>query len=79
MANKGGRQHEQHTSDFQKELNKPNQSKFTPFRNYDEVWKVGKYKGWKLDETPKSYLKWAVANMNLSDSVKELLRSKLKT
>jgi len=28
------------------------------------VWNFGKYKGWKMDELPSSYLKWASENFS---------------
>ena len=70
--------HLQHTNKFINELNSNNSNKNNPFRFYDEVWVVGKYKGKKLDQTPLSYIQWALNNMNLSDSCKSILNNKLK-
>lgn len=73
-----GGKHLQHTKKFNYELNNQCNNKLNPFRFYDEVWVVGKHKGKKLDETPLSYIQWALDNMNLSQSCKNILNNKLK-
>jgi hypothetical protein len=51
-------QHEQHSSKFNTELNTPNQNTQQPFYISNMKWAIGKHKGKKLDETPKTYIKW---------------------
>jgi hypothetical protein len=66
---KKGRQHKQHTTRFITELNSVNNNKLLhPFRYYDEVWIIGKYKGITLDKTPKSYIQWSLKNMKLTET-----------
>lgn len=75
---RGKWKHEQHTKDFIKELNKPAQVQ-EPFRISDEVWKVGKYKGTKIQDTPTHYIKWIYNNFtNLSKSHKAMLEEIIK-
>lgn len=71
-----GGKHMQHTSKFINELNsvKPNKE-IVAFRNYDEVWLIGKYKGLKLSQTPASYVNWALANMRLSKTSISILKN----
>ena len=71
---KKGKQHTQHTSRFISKLNSVNKLIPTsPFRYYDEVWIIGKYKGLKLVDTPKQYLQWALKNMSLSPTAYSIL------
>ena len=71
-----GGKHLQHSSRFMNELNsvKPNKE-LVAFRFFDEVWLIGKYKGLKLSETPVSYIKWAIKNMNLSSNSLSILKN----
>jgi hypothetical protein len=72
------RQHIQHTSKFISELNSVTNSKpYTPFRISDETWLVGKYKGAKLDDIPKSYIGWVLNNFNLTSTASSILKNKL--
>jgi hypothetical protein len=68
-----GRQHKQHTTKFIKQLTATNNTKLQPFRYYDEVWVIGKYKGIALDRTPKSYIQWSLTNMKLSETAYSIL------
>ena len=43
-----------------------------PFTS-DQIWLWGKFKGKKLDQTPRSYLEWALANMDLTPSHARIL------
>ncbi len=71
------RQHTQHTKKFINELNSVTSIKpFTPFRISDEVWLVGKYKGIKLDNIPKSYIGWVLNNFNLTNTALSILKTK---
>jgi hypothetical protein len=73
------KKHLQHSKSFKKEVNSVNNNlTFTAFRIFDEVWLVGKYKGIELNNTPAHYLKWAYENMRLSDTLKSILKSKIK-
>jgi hypothetical protein len=74
-SKKIGGKHMQHTTKFINEVNSVNTNSFNPFRYYDEVWIVGKYKGKKLKETPKSYIEWAINNMKLSETALSILKS----
>ena len=69
--------HQQHTSKFINELHLPKNVPFTPFRISDEVWLVGKHKGIKLIDTPVSYIKWAIENMNLTETASSILKEKI--
>jgi hypothetical protein len=70
--------HIQHTSKFINEVNSVNNFKpYTPFRISDETWLVGKYKGAKLNEIPKSYIEWVLKNFNLTSTASSILKSKL--
>jgi hypothetical protein len=69
-----GRQHKQHTVKFINELNSVNNNKLLqPFRYYDEIWVVGKYKGITLSNTPKSYINWSLTNMKLTKTAYSIL------
>ena len=73
-----GRRHLQHTTKFINEVNSVKGIKpFTPFRISDERWIVGKYKNTKLEETPVSYIEWAIKNMNLTSTALSILKMKL--
>ena len=72
-----GGKHLQHTSTFINELHLPKNVAFTPFRISDEVWIVGKNKGIKLDNTPIEYIKWALNNMNLTETASSMLKEKI--
>ena len=63
-----GGKHFQHSSKLINELNSVNNTKKTLFRNFDEVWVIGKYKGMKLKDTPISYLKWAIKTIPMTDN-----------
>jgi hypothetical protein len=70
--------HTQHTEEFNKELHTPNQNVITPFRITDDIWLLGKYKGYKLDTIPVSYLEWVLKNFNnLSKTHKILIQQKV--
>lgn len=69
--------HQQHTKKFINELNSVQVKKLEAFRNYDETWIIGKYKGTSINDTPTSYIKWAIENMNLSTNAIAILKSKL--
>ena len=70
--------HEQHTKDFNKEVNSPNQNVQQPFRIMDETWIIGKNKGQKLKDTPKHYIKWVLENFNnMSSSHRSILNKYL--
>jgi hypothetical protein len=69
--------HYQHSKKFNKELNSVHSGPTHPFRYYDEVWVIGKYKGKKLDDTPKHYLKWAYENMKLTETALSILKTKI--
>jgi hypothetical protein len=70
--------HRQHTEKFYYELNSVNANKPNrPFRISDEIWLVGKYKGKKLDDIPKSYLEWVLKSFSLSSSDSLILKNKL--
>jgi len=70
--------HEQHTKQFTKELNKPKDVS-EPFRIMDMKWKVGKYKGVKIENTPDQYIEWVLTNFkNLSNSHKTLLEAQIQ-
>ena len=71
------RKHIQHTTKFINELNSVHSGPIHPFRYYDEIWMMGKYKGKKLDITPKSYLKWALENMKLTETATSILKKYL--
>lgn len=78
MKTKFNKKHEQHTTKFINELNSVTSNKpFTPFRISDEVWLVGKHKGIKLIDTPVSYIKWAIENMNLTETASSILKEKI--
>jgi len=71
------RKHTQHTSKFINELNSvTNMKPYTPFRISDEIWLVGKYKGIKLDNIPKSYIGWVLNNFNLTSTALSILKTK---
>ena len=72
-------QHFQHSTEFyQKELNAPNKNTQQPFRLTDERWVIGKNKGMKVSETPKTYIKWVLGNFNhLSPTHKSILKKLL--
>jgi hypothetical protein len=75
---RGKWKHEQHTKDFRKELNKPAQVQ-EPFRISDNVWKVGKFKGIKIQDTPTYYISWIYNNFkHLSKSHRSILDDILK-
>jgi hypothetical protein len=69
--------HLQHTDKFYNELNSVKVKKLDAFRFYDETWLIGKYKGTRLNDTPTSYIRWAVDNMKLSETALSILKSKL--
>ena len=66
MGRRINKRHEQHTRGFRAEMNKIQNNSFKAFRNSDEVWIIGKYKGSKLSKTPLSYLRWVLKTINLS-------------
>lgn len=69
--------HQQHSTDFLKEINKPNQVQ-EPFRILDEKWNMGKFKGTKIQDTPQHYIKWVLKNFTkLSKSHKIILEKYL--
>jgi hypothetical protein len=70
--------HTQHSKKFLYELNSINTKKLVAFRNYDEVWLIGKYKGTSINDTPTSYIEWAINNMDLSENSIAILKSKLR-
>ncbi len=72
--------HWQHTKEYLNEINSINKVKkeIEAFRYFDEIWLIGKYRGTQLNNTPVSYIKWAIENMKLSSTSKSILRSKLK-
>jgi uncharacterized protein (DUF3820 family) len=75
---RGQWKHEQHTSDFRKELYKP-VSVQEPFRISDGVLKVGQYKGMKVEDTPLHYVKWICNNFqHLSKTHRGILEDILK-
>jgi hypothetical protein len=75
---RGQWKHEQHTSGFRKELNKP-ASVQEPFRISDGVWKMGQYKGMKVGDTPLYYVKWVYNTFPLlSKTHKGILEDILK-
>ena len=43
----------------------------------DHIWLWGKYKGMKLEETPQSYLRWALSNMDLTLNQSKVLKETL--
>jgi hypothetical protein len=69
--------HYQHTEKYNKEVNSVKNVPVSPFRFYDEIWIIGKYKGIKLDSTPKSYINWAIKNIKLSETALSILKSKI--
>ena len=71
------KKHLQHTDRFYQELNSVKNNKLEAFRFYDEIWLIGKYKGTSLNNTPTSYIKWAVENMKLSNTALAILKSKI--
>lgn len=70
--------HEQHTTQFKKELNSPKNDLTPPYRYSDERWIVGKHKGKKIDDIPTSYIEWCLQNMRISVETKTFLEDKLK-
>lgn len=48
-----------------------------PFRELDDVMRVGKYKGRKIQTLPKNYIKWMLENFDLNNGRKEKLRELL--
>lgn len=75
--NKGVFTHEQHTGKFNQELNKP-KDVVEPFRITDGIWKIGKYRGSKIDNTPVNYISWVLKNIpNLSLTHKNILQGLL--
>lgn len=76
---KGKFKHEQHTSDFYKELNTPKPVD-EPFRISDGRWKLGKFKGQKLEDTPQYYISWVLENFkNISNTHKSILKNLIDT
>jgi hypothetical protein len=71
------KQHTQHSARFIKKLNSVNSNKLIAFRNFDEIWLIGKYKGTSLNNTPTSYIRWAIDNMNLSETSICILKNHL--
>lgn len=67
------RRHMQHSKEFIRETNAIKLNFVQPFRYYDEVWVVGKFKGVKLEETPKEYIEWSYNNMRLSENCRLIL------
>tara|TARA_R110000772_G_scaffold69818_3_gene153959 strand:- start:2385 stop:2609 length:225 start_codon:yes stop_codon:yes gene_type:complete len=47
-----------------------------PFRELDDVMRIGKYKGRKIQTLPKDYIKWLLSNFKL-DYGKEMRLRKL--
>ena len=72
-----GGKHLQHSGKFIKECNSVLVKYFDAFRTFDEIWKIGKYKGIKLKDTPTSYINWAYSTMKLSKNSKSILRKYL--
>jgi hypothetical protein len=71
--------HIQHSAKFINELNSVNSTKpYTPFRISDETWLVGKYKGFKLSNIPKSYLQWVLKEFTLTTDAKSIIETKIK-
>jgi hypothetical protein len=68
--------HYQHSDKFYKELNSVKNIPEPVFRYSDEIWLIGKYKGIKLNNTPKQYINWAINNMKLSSTALSILKSK---
>jgi len=52
--------------------------KLTPFRITDGVMKIGKHKGKKLSEVPRSYLEWMVEKMDIANHYKNAIKDILK-
>jgi len=72
--------HEQHTKDFEKELNTPMNKLSQPFRISDGIMIVGKYKGQHYTQIPKHYVEWLLKNYKgLSVGVKNKLNELLST
>lgn len=66
--------HTQHTKEFIKETNQTRNHIQQPFRVYDEVLVIGKFKGQKLSEVPTYYIKWLLNNYkNLNTNSKIIL------
>jgi hypothetical protein len=73
-----GGKHIQHSNKFINELNSiNNKTPYTPFRISDEIWLVGKYKGFKLNNIPKSYLQWVLKQFNLNGNAKSIIEEKI--
>ena len=68
--------HQQHNKEFIKELNsvqpKFNTRTLTPINDKLE-WKIGKYKGINLSDTPIEYIKWAHKNMRMPPITRSIL------
>ena len=52
--------------------------KLTPFRITDGVMKIGKHKGKKLSEVPRSYLEWMFEKMDIANHYKNAIKDILK-
>ncbi len=70
--------HMQHTKEFRQEMNAIKLNFTQPFRYYDEVWIVGRFKGVKLEETPNDYIKWSYSEMKMSENCRNILRKYLE-
>lgn len=70
--------HEQHTKEYEKELNSPVNKQLQPFRISDGIMVVGKFKGEHYTKLPKHYVEWLLKNYRgLSIGAKNMLNSLL--
>jgi len=54
--------HYQHTKQFNSEMNRTNCNSLQPVRYHDKKFIAGKYKGFRVNEVPRDYIKWVLEN-----------------